>query len=231
MLGVGLEIARDHRYPCRRDRFRRFHRAPDRAADLLDLAERGWRLDHFERLVGGRRDVRGFDEQMLEHETEASKAPAAAHEVGQHFVRDRLFRDETIPGQFGETRRTGWMPGGLDSERRVSDDPDERRDDHELEQAEVVDFGDLQLPHAVEQRRARAAPLQREQLLEHHAFAVVAVAEAALGEQALVALEDVGQADDASADACAVRAVFRGQRARRGAQVGRGERRALELAD
>ena len=58
MLGVGLEIARDDRDPPRRDRIRRFHRAPDRAADLLDLAERSRRLDHLERLVGGRRGVR-----------------------------------------------------------------------------------------------------------------------------------------------------------------------------
>ena len=136
---------------------------------------------------------------MLEHETEAPKASAAAHEVGQHLVRDRFFGDETVPGEFGEARRTGRMLGGLDGERRVADDPDERRDDHELEQAEVVDLGDLQLTHAVEQRRARAAPLQREQLLEHHALAVVTIAKPALGEQALVALEGVGQPLDARA--------------------------------
>ena len=117
------------------------------------------------------------------------------------------------------------MLGGLYRERRVADNPDERRDDHELEQAEVVDFGDLQLSHAVEQHRAPVAPLQREQLFEHHAFAIVTVAKAALGEQALVALEGPGQADNSSADARVV------QRGRRVAQVGRGQRRALELAD
>ncbi len=161
MLGVGLEVARDYRDPPRRDRIRRFHRAPNRAADLLDLAERSWRLDHLERRVGGRRGAGGLDEQMLEHETEAPKAPAAADEGGQHLVRDRFFGDEAVPGEFGEAPGTGRMLGGLDGERRVADDPDERRDDHELEKAEVVDLGDLQLTHAVEQRRATFAALQR----------------------------------------------------------------------
>ena len=88
MLGVRLEIARDHCYPRGRNRLRRFHRAPDGAADFLDLAARSRSLDHFERVVGGWRDIGCFDEQMLEHETEPSEAPAAANETGQNIVGD-----------------------------------------------------------------------------------------------------------------------------------------------
>ena len=82
------------------------------------------------------------------------KRPPRRTKVRQHFVRDRFFGDEAVPGEFGEAPGTGRMLGGLDGERRVADNSDERRDDHELEQAEVVDLGDLQLTHAVEQRRA-----------------------------------------------------------------------------
>ena len=68
-------------------------------------------------------------------------------------------------------------------------------------------------------------PLQREQLLEHHAFAIVTIAKPAVGEQSFVALERVGQADDAGTRARKI------QRARRDAQVARGKCRALELAN
>jgi hypothetical protein len=121
------------------------------------------------------------------------------------------------------------MLGGLYGEGCVADNPDERRDDHELEQAEVVDLGDLQLMHPVQQRRAPLVALQREQLLEHQAFAVMTIAESALEEQALVAVEGVGQAASTGTDTR--RAVSGSRRSCRGAQIVRGKRRAFELAN
>src|SRR5439155_1470538 len=93
----------------------------------------------------------------------------------EDLVRDRLVAHEAVPGPPEEARRVDVLGVREGDQPGVTDQPDQAGGDQELEDREVVDLREHDLPDPGERRRAGAGRLGGGEALAHPPLASVAV--------------------------------------------------------
>ena len=98
------------------------------------------------------------------------------------MIGDRFFADEAIPGEVGEIIGIDLMRCGLNRQIGVTDQANQRRHNHELEQAQIVDFRYQQMGHALKRTWPLAGLFGLMQSAEYQPFAIVWISEAVLAQ-------------------------------------------------
>src|SRR5262249_28941635 len=102
----------------------------------------------------------------------------------------RFFAHEAVPGQLSEPVGVDPMRRRLNRQLSIADDPNQRRDRHELDQAQVVDFRDQQLLDAFEEPWTASFGFGAQEDLESAALAIMSISQAAFREQFLIGREE-----------------------------------------